>query len=233
MPSRPKAWLSWSSGKDSAWALEVLRRQGDFEVVALLTTVNRKYDRVAMHAVRETLLRQQAESAGLPLVTVPIPYPCPNEAYETAMAAAIERAKAEGVRHVAFGDLFLEDIRRYREEKMAACDMTPLFPVWGLDTRALAREMISNGVRALLTCVNPKKLSGSFAGREFDVELLAQLPPGVDPCGENGEFHSFVYAGPMFHKPICIKKGEIVERDGFVFADVLPLSEPSPQNDAS
>jgi uncharacterized protein (TIGR00290 family) len=222
MNARPQAWLSWSSGKDSAWSLEVMRRAGLFEVVALLTTVNRKYERVAMHAVRETLLRAQAESAGLPLVTVPIPYPCPNAVYEAAMAGAIERAKAAGVGHVAFGDLFLEDIRRYREEKMSACGMTPVFPVWGLDTAALAREMISSGVRAVITCVDPKKLPASFAGREFNLELLADLPAGVDPCGENGEFHSFVYAGPMFHKPILIETGQVVERDGFIFADVLP-----------
>ncbi len=227
MKPRPKAWLSWSSGKDSAWSLERMRRRGDFEVVALLTTVNREYERVAMHAVRETLLRKQAESAGLPLVTVPIPYPCPNAVYEAAMAAAIERAKAEGVRHIAFGDLFLEDIRRYREEKMAACGMTPVFPVWGLDTAALAREMIASGVRAVITCVDPKKLPRSFAGREFNLELLAALPAGVDPCGENGEFHSLVYAGPMFHQPIAVEMGQIVERDGFVFADVLPGREES------
>jgi uncharacterized protein (TIGR00290 family) len=222
MAERRKAWLSWSSGKDSAWSLEIARRQGEFDVVALFTTVNSEFGRVAMHAVRECLLRAQAESAGLPLSIVPIPYPCPNGAYETAMSQAMERAKSEGVRHVIFGDLFLEDIRRYREEKMAACGMTPLFPLWAQDTIALAKEMIAGGVSAFLTCVDPKQLPASFAGRRFDADLLAQLPSGVDPCGENGEFHTFVFAGPMFGKPIPVANGEVVERDGFVFADVLP-----------
>jgi uncharacterized protein (TIGR00290 family) len=217
---RTKAWLSWSSGKDSSWSLEVLRRRGEFDVVALLTTVNQEFNRVAMHAVRETLLRAQAESAGLPLITVPIPNPCPNAVYEHAMAQAMERAKSEGVRHVAFGDLFLEDIRRYREEKMAACGMTPVYPVWGIDTRALADEMVKSGLRAVLTCIDPKKLERKFAGREFDAQLLNEFPDGIDPCGENGEFHTFCYAGPMFRAPIPIRAGEIVERDGFVFADV-------------
>ncbi len=220
--ARKKVWLSWSSGKDSAWSLEVLRRSGEFEVVALLTTVNQEFERVAMHAVREGLLREQAASAGVPLIAVPIPYPCPNDTYERAMAQAMARAKAEGVTHVAFGDLFLEDIRKYREEKLAGCQMTPIFPVWGLDTKQLAREMIASGVRAILTCVNPKQLDAKFAGREFDERLLAELPPEIDPCGENGEFHSFVYAGPMFRAPVPIELGSVVERDGFVFADVLP-----------
>ncbi len=222
MAERPKAWLSWSSGKDSAWSLELARRQGAFDVVALVTTVNSEYGRVAMHAVRETLVQAQAESAGLPLITVPIPYPCPNGAYEAAMAKAMDRAKSDGIRHVVFGDLFLEDIRRYRKEKIAACGMTPLFPVWGLDTTALAQEMIASGLSAILTCVDPRKLPASFAGRRFNAELLAGLPPGVDPCGENGEFHTFACAGPMFKKPIAVANGDVVERDGFVFADVLP-----------
>lgn len=222
MANRPKAWLSWSSGKDSAWALDVVRRRGDFEVTGLLTTVNRQFNRVAMHAVRETLVSAQAESARLPLISVPIPYPCPNGEYEAAMARAMEQAKSQGVRHVIFGDLFLEDIRRYREEKMAACAMTPVFPVWDINTKALAQEMIRGGLRAILTCVDPRKMPAKFAGSQFNQELLDSLPEGVDPCGENGEFHTFAYAGPMFEKPISVKNGEVVERDGFVFADVLP-----------
>jgi uncharacterized protein (TIGR00290 family) len=219
---RQKAWLSWSSGKDSAWSLEVIRRQGDFDVQALLTTVNAEFRRVAMHAVRESLLQAQAESTGLPLVTVPIPYPCPNEAYEQAMAAAMQRARAEGVTHMIFGDLFLEDIRRYREEKLAGTGITPVFPIWGLDTRRLAGEMVEAGLRALLTCVDPKKLDASFAGRLFDAGLLADLPADVDPCGENGEFHTFAFEGPMFRAPIAVERGAVLERDGFVFADALP-----------
>lgn len=219
---RKKAWLSWSSGKDSAWSLEVVRRQGEYDVAALLTTVNAEFQRVAMHAVRESLLRAQAESAGIALITVPIPYPCPNAAYEEAMAAAIARARAEGISHMIFGDLFLEDIRRYREEKLAGTGITPVFPIWGLDTHRLAGEMVDGGLRAMLTCVDPNKLDPSFAGRRFDAELLDDLPVGVDPCGENGEFHTFAFQGPMFQRPIEIQAGVVVERDGFVFADALP-----------
>lgn len=222
---RKKAWLSWSSGKDSAWSLEVVRRQGEYDVEALLTTVNAEYQRVAMHAVRESLLRAQAESTGVPLVTVPIPYPCPNEAYETAMAAAISRARGEGITHMIFGDLFLQDIRRYREEKLHGTGIVPVFPLWGLDTRQLAGEMVEAGLRALLTCVDPTKLDASFAGRRFDAELLADLPSDIDPCGENGEFHTFACQGPMFRAPIEIEPGVVVERDGFVFADALPKQE--------
>jgi uncharacterized protein (TIGR00290 family) len=217
-----KAWLSWSSGKDSAWSLEIIRRQGEFDVQALLTTVNTQFQRVAMHAVRESLLRAQAESGGLPLITVPIPYPCPNETYEQAMAATMRRAHAEGVTHMIFGDLFLEDIRRYRVEKLAGTGITPVFPLWGLDTGQLANEMVEGGLRALLTCVDPKKLDASFAGRMFDADLLGDLPSGVDPCGENGEFHTFACQGPMFRQPIAVERGVVVERDGFVFADALP-----------
>lgn len=221
---RPKAWLSWSSGKDSAWSLEVVRRQRQFDVQALLTTVNAEYHRVAMHAVRESLLRAQAESAGLPLITVPIPNPCSNAAYEAAMAAAMRRARSEGITHMIFGDLFLEDIRRYREEKLAGSGIEPVFPLWGLDTHQLAREMVDAGLRARLTCVDPRKLDSSFAGRRFDVDLLADFPPDIDPCGENGEFHTFAYQGPMFQTPIEIECGSIVEREGFVFADVCPAT---------
>ncbi len=223
---RKKAWLSWSSGKDSAWSLEVVRRQGEFRVEALLTTVNAEYQRVAMHAVRESLLRAQAANTGLPLVTVPIPNPCPNAAYEEAMTAAMRRARDEGITHIIFGDLFLEDIRRYREMKLAGSGIEPVFPLWGLETRQLAHDMVAAGLRALLTCVDPRKLDSSFAGRRFDGELLADLPPGVDPCGENGEFHTLAYEGPMFQTPIAIEPGVVVERDGFVFADAIEKQGP-------
>lgn len=219
---RKRAWLSWSTGKDSAWCLEMVRRQGDYEVEALTTTVNAEYNRVAMHAVRESLLQAQAERAGLPLVTIPIPSPCPNAAYERAMTAVIEKARAEGITHMIFGDLFLEDIRRYRENQLSGTGITPVFPLWGLDTGRLASQMLNAGVRAVLTCIDPKKLDPSFAGRQFDVELLADLPDKVDPCGENGEFHTFAWCGPMFKAPIEIKCGAVVERGGFVFADILP-----------
>ena len=217
-----KAWISWSTGKDSAWALHVARARGEVEVVGLLTTVNTTHARVAMHAVRENLLQAQAEALQLPLVRVPIPSPCPNSVYEEAMNEALAQARLQGITHMVFGDLFLQDIRRYREEKLASTGVTPLFPLWGLDTRSLAMQMVEAGLRACLTCVDPKKLPRTFAGREFDARLLGDLPPGVDPCGENGEFHTCAYQGPMFSKPIPVRVGEIVERDGFVFADVLP-----------
>ena len=222
MAQRPKAWLAWSTGKDSAWALHTLRQRSEFDVVALLTTVNQTHARVAMHAVREALLEIQARAAGLPLITVPIPSPCSNEVYEAAMAAAMKRAQEEGVTHVAFGDLFLEDIRRYREERLAACNISPVFPIWRRDTQSLAEEMLAAGLRAIITCVDPTRLSREFAGKIWDESLVRELTPGVDPCGENGEFHTFAFAGPMFSQSICIQPGEIVERDGFVFADVLP-----------
>jgi uncharacterized protein (TIGR00290 family) len=220
----PKAWLAWSSGKDSAWALHRARQSGEVEIVALLTTINRTHARVAMHAVRESLVEMQAAAAGLPLIKVEIPSPCTNEVYEAAMGAAMAQARAEGVRHVAFGDLFLEDIRAYREKHLAACGMTPVFPVWGIDTTQLAAEMLAGGLSAYLTCVDPRKLDRSFAGHRFDAELLADLPSDVDPCGENGEFHTFANAGPMLRESIPVAAGEIVERDGFVFADLLPES---------
>lgn len=220
--ARPKAWLAWSSGKDSAWALHVVRQRGEFDVVALLTTVNQTYSRVAMHAVRESLLEMQAAAAGLPLIKVTIPSPCTNEIYELAMGDAMVRARAEGVWRVVFGDLFLEDIRAYREKQLSGCGMAPVFPLWGRNTRPLAEEMIANGLSAYLTCVDPRKLDRSFAGRKFDAELLNALPSGVDPCGENGEFHTFANKGPMFKRAIAITAGEIVEREGFVFADFLP-----------
>ena len=221
---KPKTLLSWSSGKDSAWALHLLRERGEVDVVGLLTTVNVRHARVAMHAVREELLDAQAAAIGLPLFKVPLPWPCTNAEYESAMGAALARAKAQGVSAIAFGDLFLEDIRRYREEALAGTGLVPLFPLWGLPTRALAKAMIAGGVKAHLTCVDPKKLPARFAGRAFDAALLDELPTGVDPCGENGEFHTFVSAGPMLHAPIAFTLGEVVERDGFVFADLLPAS---------
>ena len=220
MPTR--TLMSWSSGKDSAWALHLLRQSSKFEVVGLLTTVNLAADRVAMHAVRSELLRAQAAALGLPLHPVGIPQPCSNAEYAAAMTLAIARAKADGVTAMAFGDLFLEDIRDYRIQHLAGTGIEPVFPVWGIPTKALAREMIESGLRARLTCVDPKQLDARFVGREFDRALLDELPPGVDPCGERGEFHTFVYDGPMFRRPLAIQGGQVVERDGFVFADILP-----------
>jgi uncharacterized protein (TIGR00290 family) len=216
-----KILVSWSSGKDSAWMLHTLQRQHPGAVAALLTTVNEAFDRVAMHAVRRTLLEAQAEATGLPLYTVELPWPCPNEEYERRMGEAVNRFVAEGFTHVAFGDLFLEDVRRYRETRLCDTGLTPLFPLWKIKPTAdLAREMVAGGLRALLTCVDPRKLPASFAGRAFDLDLLADLPGAVDPCGENGEFHSFVWDGPMYRQPIVVRVGDVVERDGFVFADV-------------
>jgi len=213
--------LSWSSGKDSAWSLYLLRRDSSVQVVSLITTINEAFDRVAMHAVRRQLLEQQAEAAGLPLWAVPLPWPCSNDQYETRMREVCARAVAEGVEAIAFGDLFLADIRAYRERQLAGSGLDPMFPVWQLPTAELARDMIAAGLRAKITCVDPKRLSPDFAGREFDAKFLADLPREVDPCGENGEFHSFVYDGPMFRHPIHVQTGEIVERDGFVFADLM------------
>jgi uncharacterized protein (TIGR00290 family) len=217
---RPKALVSWSSGKDSAFALHEVRRAGELEVVGLVTTVNRQFERVAMHAVRVALLRRQAEAAGLPVALVEIGWPCSNEAYEAAMGEALRRARGDGVTHVVFGDLFLADIRAYREAQLAPLGLTPVFPLWQRDTRALAHAMIDSGLTARLTCVDPRVIDRGLAGRAFDRALLAELPPGVDPCGENGEFHTFVTGGPMFARPVEVTPGEIVERDGFVFADL-------------
>ena len=198
--ARPKAWLAWSSGKDSAWALHTVRQDREFDVVALLTTVNRTHARVAMHAVRESLLEMQAAAAGLPLVKVPIPSPCSNEIYEQAMSEAMACARGEGIQHVIFGDLFLDDVRAYREKQLAGCGMTPVFPLWGRDTRQLAEDMVASGLSAYLTCVDPRQLDRKFVGRRFDRDLLAALPSHVDPCGENGEFHTFTNAGPMIRR---------------------------------
>lgn len=227
-PGAKRTLLSWSSGKDSAWALHALRQSSELEVVGLLTTVNQVADRVAMHAVRSELLRAQADAVGLPVQVVPIPSPCSNEEYEAAMALAIERAKRDGVTVMAFGDLFLEDIRQYRVDKLAGTGIEPTFPIWGIPTAQLAREMIAAGLRARLTCVDPKQLAPSFVGREFDAALLDALPRGVDPCGENGEFHTFCYDGPTFRHRVPIEPGIAVERDGFNFADLLLAEPPSP-----
>lgn len=218
----PKAYVSWSSGKDSAFALHIARREGIAEIVGVLTTVNEVYDRVAMHGVRNALLDRQIAALGLPAITVPLPSPCPNEVYEARMEEACARIKAEGVDHIVFGDLFLEDIRAYREEKLAAAKMTPLFPLWKRDTTRLAQDMIAAGLRAHIACLDPRKLDRRFAGRAFDRSLLAELPAETDPCGENGEFHTAVIGGPMFAAPIMVEIGETVERDGFVFTDIIP-----------
>jgi uncharacterized protein (TIGR00290 family) len=213
--------LSWSSGKDSAWSLHVLRLRGEYEVVGLLTTFNEVADRVAMHAVRRELVEWQAAAAGLPLWAVPLPWPCSNEEYESLMAQTCAKAVAEGIEGVAFGDLFLEDVRAYREKQMKDTGLEPIFPVWGLPTRALAREMIAAGTRAKLTCVDTEKLDRCFVGRDFDEALLSALPEQVDACGERGEFHSFVYAGPMLSAVLPVSVGETVVRDQFVFADIV------------
>ena len=220
---KPKLLISWSSGKDSAWTLHRLRRQDQHQIVGLVTTINEAFGRVAMHAVREELLEAQARAAGLPLWRVSLPWPCPNPEYEARMRTLIERARTEGVTHLAFGDLFLEDVRAYRERQLAGTGITPVFPLWGENTVSLPREMLRDGLRARLTCVDPKQLPREFAGREFDEELLAALPAPADPCGEKGEFHTFCYAGPMYRAPVAIQTGKVVERDGFVFADVLPV----------
>jgi uncharacterized protein (TIGR00290 family) len=215
-----KILLSWSSGKDSAWALHMLNQQHPGSVASLLTTVNEAVNRVAMHAVRRDVLEAQAAAAGLPLVVVPIPHPCSNEEYETRMRTAVAAAVANGFTHVAFGDLFLEDVRKYREERLAGTGLEPLFPVWGLPTAQLAEDMMAAGLRARLACVDTRVLDASFIGREFDRSLLADLPSGIDPCGEKGEFHSCVYAGPMFHHPLTLEAGETVTREPFVWRDL-------------
>jgi uncharacterized protein (TIGR00290 family) len=212
--------LSWSSGKDSAWALHLLRQSPEMEVVALITTFNQAFDRVAMHAVRRELVELQAELIGIPLWPVDLPWPCSNEIYEAQMSRVCERAIAERVEAMAFGDLFLRDIRAYRERQLEGTGLKPLFPLWEIPTADLAGEMIAGGLKAKITCVDPKKLDRSFAGRDFDTAFLADLPPHVDPCGENGEFHSFVYDCPAFKQAIEVVTGEIVDRDGFTFADV-------------
>ncbi|MGD0939954.1 MAG: ATP-binding protein [Terracidiphilus sp.] len=215
--------LSWSSGKDSAWALHLLRRQADIEVVGLLTTLNAEFQRVAMHGTRLSVLEAQAETARLPLWIVPLPWPCSNEVYEQRMSEACGRAIREKVNAIAFGDLFLPDVRAYRETQLKATGLEPLFPLWELPTAELARTMIAGGLRAKLTCVDTKQLPGAFAGREFDAALLNDLPPEIDPCGERGEFHTCVYDGPMFANRLNLEAGEVVDRDGFMYADFLQM----------
>ena len=222
MSLRPKTLIAWSSGKDSAWALHEARRAGEFDIVGAVTTVTDTFGRVSMHGVREELLHAQLDAAGLPAIVVRIPFPCPNEIYEREMAAAMSNAKARGITHIIFGDLYLEDVRAYREKNLAGTGIAPVFPLWQKPTDVLAREMIDAGVEAHLATVDLKKLPATFAGRRFDGALLSELPEGTDPCGENGEFHSFVSAGPMLARKIPITVGEKVERDGFAYADLLP-----------
>jgi uncharacterized protein (TIGR00290 family) len=217
-----KTLLAWSSGKDSAWTLHVLRTQGT-EVSALLTTLNQAADRVAMHGVRRTVLEAQAAATGIPLWQIPLPWPCTNDDYEARMAEACRRAVAEGFDTIAFGDLFLADIRSYRERQLAGSGLTPIFPLWEIPTPQLARDMIAGGLRARLSCVDSRQLDAAFAGREFDAKLLADLPPSVDPCGENGEFHTCVYAGPIFREPLTLEAGEVRNVDGFVYTDLSAL----------
>ena len=220
--------LAWSSGKDSAWALHVLRRDRRVEVVGLLTTVNTTHGRVAMHGTRAALVEAQARAAGLPLHVVPLPWPCPNGTYERAMGEALAAARARGVTHVAFGDLFLEDVRAYRVRQLAPTGIEPLFPLWGQDTARLARDMVASGLEAVLTCVDPRRVSAALAGRRYDAALLEALPAEADPCGENGEFHTCVLAGPMLRGRVAARPGPVVERDGFVFADLVPPDAGSP-----
>lgn len=221
MSPKPKAFVSWSSGKDCAFSLWEAQRTSDLDIRGLLTTTNESVGRVAMHGTRNELMRRQAEAVGLPVLEVGLPWPCSNEDYASRMIAACETMKAQGVSHVIYGDLFLEDIRAYRDEKMAQAGLTAVYPLWKRDTRQLARDMIASGLKTVVVCIDPKKLDASLAGRWFDEAFLNDLPDGIDPCGENGEFHTCVVDGPMFSKPIDVEVGETVERDGFVYADVM------------
>jgi len=223
---KPKALISWSSGKDSAFALHEVRRAGEFEIVGALTTVTETFERVSIHGVRQQILRAQCEAADLPQRIVPIPYPCPNEIYETRMGEAVASAVADGITHMIFGDLFLADIRAYREQKLAGTGITPVFPLWQRPTWELAQAMIASGLQAYLATVDLKKLPAEFAGRKFDAQLLADLPEGIDPCGENGEFHTCVVAGPMFAQRLAVSTGERVERDGYAYCDLVMEKEP-------
>ena len=219
------ALLSWSSGKDSAWSLQVLNQQNDIEIVGLFSTVNQEFNRVAMHAVRVELLQLQAVSVRLPIQLIPIPYPCSNSQYESIMNKFIEKTKANGIEYFAFGDLYLEDVRKYREHSLVGTGINPVFPLWGMNTKSLSEEMIDSGLKARITCVDPKQLSTDFAGIEYDKSFLELIPDNADPCGEKGEFHTFVYDGPMFKERIKISAGETISRDGFVFTDLLPETE--------
>ena len=223
------AWMSWSTGKDSTYALHVAREELGVDVVALLTSMSTDHDRVSMHAVRRELVRQQGERLDLPLRLLELPAPCSNDEYEARMSVLLGQARAEDVDRIVFGDLFLEDIRAYREAQLAGSGITPIFPLWRRPTRVLADEMLAVGIRARVTCVDPAQLDPAFAGREYDRALLDDLPPGVDPCGERGEFHTFAFDGPGFRQPVGVVGGEVVERDGFVFADLLPAPIPEPR----
>ncbi|MFZ0421208.1 MAG: ATP-binding protein [Candidatus Sulfotelmatobacter sp.] len=223
---RKKALISWSSGKDSAWTLQVLRQSNEYDIVGLLTTINSSFNRVAMHGVRRELVEAQADAAGVPLWKVPLPWPCSNPEYEDAMRAACAKAIDAGIEAVAFGDLFLEDVRQYREDRMRGLGLDPVFPLWKLDTRRLIRDMYVGGMRSRIVCLDPRKIPASFAGRDLNAKLVDEFPPEIDPCGENGEFHTFVYDGPMFVHAIPVQNGETVTRDGFVFTDLL-MSEPA------
>jgi uncharacterized protein (TIGR00290 family) len=215
-----KILLSWSSGKDSAWALHVLRRDGH-AVAGLLTSMNETVERVSMHGVREQIVRAQAAAAGLPLFTIPLPWPCTNAMYESRLRTAVDQAVSHGFTHIAFGDLFLEDVRQYREDRLAGTGLTPLFPLWGRPTTALAREMIAGGLRARIATLDPRVMPRELIGAEFDEELLRRLPDGVDPCAERGEFHTCAIAGPMFERPIDVTTGAVVEREGFLYVDLI------------
>jgi uncharacterized protein (TIGR00290 family) len=220
--NKKRILLSWSSGKDSAWTLHVLKQNPDIEVVGLLTSFNAEFDRVAMHATRRELVELQAKAADLPLFSVHLPWPCSNNDYEQAITSKLMELKTQyGITHVAFGDLFLQDIREYREAQMKKLDLEPLFPIWDLPTDQLAQTMITSGLKARITCIDPKKLPASFAGRLFDQDLINDLPEEIDHCGERGEFHTYTFAGPMLSAPIDIKPGEVVERDGFIFSDLI------------
>jgi len=226
MAPLPKAVVAWSSGKDCAWALHTVRSAGEVDIVGLLTTVTEPFGRVSMHGVRTEVLDAQARALRLPVHAVPIPHPCPNEVYAAAMSSALDDLARQGVSHVIFGDLFLEDVRAYRERQLAGTGFTPLFPLWGRETRGLAEAMIDAGVTARIVCLDPRRLPTKWAGRDLDRDFLSQLPPGVDPCGERGEFHTCVTAGPMFDHPLRVRPGAVVEREGFVFADLELVSEP-------
>lgn len=219
---KKRTLLSWSSGKDSAWALHILRQDPDVDVVGLFSTYNQAFDRVAMHGVRIDLVRRQAEHVGLPIHLIPIPHPCTDDEYASIMEDFVERARQEGIDCFAFGDLLLDDVRRYREAKLADTGIEPLFPLWGLPTGELSREMVSGGLRAIITCLDPQHLSAELAGQEYDAAFLDRIPAGIDPCGENGEFHTFAFDGPMFQEAVGVRVGETISRDGFVFTDLLP-----------
>lgn len=221
MRTKAQTLLSWSSGKDSAWALYKLQQSDEVEVTGLFTTINRVHGRVAMHAVTERLLRLQARSIELPLRVIDIPHPCSNEQYDEIMSRFLQEVRCQGITRIAFGDLFLETVRHYREEKMDHSGITPIFPLWGTQTDILSRELINNGFRMIVTCIDPRSVPRKLAGREYDERFLDELPRGVDPCGENGEFHTFVFDGPIFKEPLAVKPGRVVEREGFVFVDIV------------